>query len=323
MLDQPLEHRLRPLLDDPSIAWSIGRHGAIAEFSRTSAEAAEIGARRVSTARGGLELHPKPGARLLAWEAPGTRRGEWIQRIALCAPADQAQISPEAVAASGPVRELGPDENALRPRERAAPLFDLGVGGPHVLVGVRTGVPALLAQLREGCGRPLLKNTPLMHDLVLQSPHRVFLSRLGRLEVYQPIAVEGGHAPEGPHTHLLPALLAEPDRRPEGLPAGWIECVVGYPASPLRDALGRRRAFDPAAHGRFQSLLAEFGEPRHLGVKRAVTDAVLSRASPLDFPVHEDQRAAVVVTLRQLAHTHGETEVLARWRAAFDMNPVD
>jgi len=323
MPDQSLETQLQSLLQDQSLAWSIGRHGAIAEFGRTPDEPAEIGPRRISTALGGLALHPQPGARLLAWEAPGTRRGEWLQRIALCAQADDALVSPLADERLGPVRELGPDENALRPGDRDARLFDLGVGGRHVLVAVRTSAPALLDRLREGCGRPLLENTPLMHDLVLQSPHRVFLSRFGRLEVYQPIAAEGGHAPEGPHTHLLPALLAEPDRRPEGLPAGWIECVVGYPASPLRDALGRRRPFDAAAHGRFQALLAEFGEPRHLRVKLAVTDAVLNGASPVDFPVHDEQRAAAVVALRQLAHTHGETEVLARWRAAFDMNPVD
>jgi hypothetical protein len=36
------------------------------------------------------------------------------------------------------------------------------------------------------------------------SPTRVILSKLGRIEIYQPIGKE--KTPHGPHTHLLPII---------------------------------------------------------------------------------------------------------------------
>jgi hypothetical protein len=207
--------------------------------------------------------------------------------------------------------------------DREACLFDLGVGGPNIRVAVRTGDSAQVGRLRAGVGRGLFENDDLIHALVRESPHRVFLSKLGRLEVYQSIAPEGGTAPEGPHTHLLPALLAEPDRPPEGMLQGWVACVVGYPANPLRDAKGRKQVFDAVAHERFQKMLADFGDPTYRATKDAVCDAVRSGAEPVSFPVHDHQRPAAIVALRQLACTDGDSAALQRWRAAFDLNPVD
>lgn len=321
MPEPRLAEALQGLLAEDGIAWSIGRHGAIAEFSRDPGEPAAIAPSSVITARGALAVQAPPWARLIAWETPASRRNEWLQRVALCAPSGRAGAGSGEPGAT--VSDLGPDTGALRPEDREACLFDLGVGGPNVRVGVRTADPAQLARLRAGVGRGLFENDELIHALVRDSPHRVFLSTLGRLEVYQAIAPEGGTAPEGPHTHLLPALLAEPDRSPEGLPEGWVACVVGYPANPLRDAKGRRQAFALAAHDRFQTILAEFGDPRHVGVKNAVRDAVRSGAEPVDFPVHDHQRPAAIVALRQLACTDGDSPALQRWRAAFDLNPVD
>jgi hypothetical protein len=37
--------------------------------------------------------------------------------------------------------------------------------------------------------------------------HRVFLSRVGRAEVYQAIPLPDAKRPDGPHTHVLPKLL--------------------------------------------------------------------------------------------------------------------
>ena len=46
-----------------------------------------------------------------------------------------------------------------------------------------------------------------MGMILAANPHRVFISRLGRIEVYQPIPPPSGKSPEGPHTHVLPKLL--------------------------------------------------------------------------------------------------------------------
>lgn len=42
------------------------------------------------------------------------------------------------------------------------------------------------------------------------SPHRVFRTHLARIEVFQsiPSRVRGEQTPPGPHTHVLPKLLA-------------------------------------------------------------------------------------------------------------------
>ena len=75
--------------------------------------------------------------------------------------------------------------------------------------------PACARPIRRpsrSCGRPaagrMLQNGRLMHRLPRLSPHRVFCCRMGRVEVYQPIPAPDGKSPEGPHTHVLPRLLA-------------------------------------------------------------------------------------------------------------------
>ena len=40
-------------------------------------------------------------------------------------------------------------------------------------------------------------------------PERVVVTQLARIEIAQPIPEEDGETPEGPHTHILPDLLAK------------------------------------------------------------------------------------------------------------------
>ncbi|MDI3563408.1 hypothetical protein OWC48_23775 [Bradyrhizobium sp. Arg816] len=109
-----------------------------------------------------------------------------------------------------------------------------------------------------------------MAIILAANPHRVFISRIGRAEVFQPIP------PPGPHTHVLPKLLAH--RRThaatEPLPDGWIPCAHLYPAHPLRDQLGRKREFQSQYQGAFQALLERYGEPAIATLKRDVVAAV-------------------------------------------------
>ena len=97
---------------------------------------------------------------------------------------------------------------------------------------VRTGDAAVLARLREVAGAPWREALEAVGAAVLvASPHRVVITPLGRIEVWGPIPPEQGTSPAGPHTHLLPALLATGRELPAGhvLPAD-----VGRPPPSIR-----------------------------------------------------------------------------------------
>ena len=202
-------------------------------------------------------------------------------------------------------------------------LFDLGLGTAQVDVCVRTADPETLAHLRAGLGRSLFApDNPLMQVMPRLSPHRVFICRFARLEVYQRIPGHGETPPEGPHTHVLPDLLRHQRTHPATapIPDGWVPCLSLYPANPIYDALGHPRPFDRAAYKAFQTLLRGFGDPALVRLKETVTEAVLADQAPNGFalPASRAERAAVRVALRQLAHTDGHRPMLAAWRQAFD-----
>ena len=154
------------------------------------------------------------------------------------------------------------------------------------------------------------------------SPHRVFVCRFARLEVYQRIPGHGETPPEGPHTHVLPHLLRHQRTHPATapIPDEWVPCLSLYPANPIHDALGHPRPFDQAAYEAFQTLLQSFGDPALVRLKETVTEAVRAEQAPDGFvlPASRAGRAAVRVALRQLAHTDGHRPMLAAWRQAFD-----
>lgn len=218
-------------LHDPRTSWSCGRFGAIAEFHRDPGEAAEIEegtALTAATARGGLRVEALPGLRAVPYTLKG-HGGAGGPAVALCLPAEAARMAGRRV-----VAELGPDGAALRPQDRAALLFDLGLGGDDSEICVRTAVPQTIALLRAACGRPALgEGATLLRQLPALSPHRVFASRLGRIEVYQAIPEPTGRTPEGPHTHVLPQLLML-DRthdRSVPVPDGWRAAMTIYPGA--------------------------------------------------------------------------------------------
>jgi hypothetical protein len=170
----------------------------------------------------------------------------------------------------------------------------------------------LIAVLDKALGKPLIGNSAIIDSMIKSNPARVFRSRLGRIEVNQPIARPGGRSPEGPHTHFLPHLLgSEPT---EAIPLGWSAQALAYPPHPLRGHLGQPKAFDRAQHDRFQSLLARFGDPRHLLTKGAVFRAVRGGASPAASLEAPKRASSIQVALRQLRELDGDSENLRRWR---------
>jgi hypothetical protein len=152
------------------------------------------------------------------------------------------------------------------------------------------------------------------------NPHRVFISRLGRIEVYQPIPPASGRSPEGPHTHVLPKLLKSGRTHPatEPIPEGWVPCAHLYPPHPARDGSGEARPFDPARHESFQSMIERFGSAEILSLKRRVRDAITAEQPPSAMPGDRHGRAGIRIALRQLKAAGHDSPVLQSWLQNFD-----
>ncbi len=303
-----------------STSWSIGVLGALAEFHRDDAEACvsdETGC--VVTPRGALRLKLPAATRAIAYEMLAAHPESWHHGIALCLPRDACAMHRRRV-----ITELGPDCDAIRREDRAGLLFDFGLDRPYCDFHVRTSDPGQIARLRDGVGKSLFDSRHgLFDDIPYMSPHRVFVSRLGRIEVYQRIGAPDGVTPDGPHTHVLPKLLRCNRTHSANipLPAGSIPCVTLYPANPVRDDHGQPKPFDAAQYHAFQSLLATFGEPDSINIKRAVWQAVRSGAAPAALGNLSARRHRIVcrIALRQLLYSDGASPLLAAWRAAFDI----
>ena len=137
-------------VQDPHASWSCGRFGAIAEFHRDADEPVEIASQPAivaATSRGAIRIELLPALRPVAYETISKCIESWGQGVALCLPRDLALMSGRTV-----VTELGPDIDAVRPQDRDAFLFDLGIGGPQSEICVRSADPEAIALLRSACG---------------------------------------------------------------------------------------------------------------------------------------------------------------------------
>jgi hypothetical protein len=312
-------------VEDSETAWSVGTFGAIAEFTRDADEAATIGrgvnSVSVVTARGGLRIAAPEALRPIASESLTAQ--SWNQRVALCLPHEFCSMGRRAV-----LTEIGPDAEALRPADQGAILFDLGLAALHIDACVRSADPAFVAALRQCAGQSLFAaGNGAMGMILAANPHRVFLSKIGRIEVFQPIPPPDGKSPDGPHTHVLPRLLGHKRTHAatEGLPAGWVPCVHFYPPHPLRDGLGLHRPFQSERHSAFQELLNRHGDPRLIAIKQRVVELVIAGQTPSAVGIATDRfgRAALRVALRQLQWTNGHSPALSAWLSAHDRRDGD
>lgn len=192
--------------------WVFGVHGAVAEFSSDLGETLAVsnsdGRIEAVTGRGAVRFHIHDGVRALTLQ-----RGPATVVIALAVPKERLSL---------PVHEglaaLGPDQEAIRPADRGAHRFDLGLGRASARFTVRLASTALHASLEAAEGAPL---TALLVShgaaLLAESPNRVVESAVGRVEVTVPIPFPGSRSPSGPHTHLLPGQLATKRETAPGL----------------------------------------------------------------------------------------------------------
>jgi hypothetical protein len=314
---------LQAQIADADTQWSLGTFGGIAEFSRDRDEKVRLtqsatGAAAV-TARGGIAIELSDDCRPFAFECI-TRSG-WSQRVAFCLPADRCAMNRRAV-----LTELDADHEALKPEYRGSTLFDLGLGALQADLCVRIDDHDTAARLRSHCGRSVFEPTnPAMGLLLETNPHRVFISRIGRIEVYAPIPPASGKSPEGPHTHVLPKLLksGRTHAATEPIPQGWIPCAHLYPAHPTRDGAGPQW-FDAASHESFQRMIESFGLPDGVAIKRRIMDAIEAEEPPSILAIAHDRHARtnVRIALRQLKAAGHASPILHDWLATFDRTAV-
>jgi hypothetical protein len=310
-------------ISNPDTRWSLGTFGAIAEFSRDHGEPVRLvrSADAVSavTARGGIAL--KPHAAIRPFASEGITKTGWNQRVALCLPQDDCAMNRRAV-----LTEIGPDHDAPREADRDSVLFDLGFAALQADFCIRISDPVLAARLREHTGRAVFEpGNPAMGMILGANPHRVFISRIGRIEVYQPIPPPSGKSPEGPHTHVLPRLLKSARTHPatEPVPEGLVPCAHLYPPHPARDGLGEARPFDATHHHAFQRTMAACGDPAALAAKRRVVDAVLAGEPPTAVAGDRHGRISVRIALRQMKSQGHASAALSAWLASFDSAAPD
>lgn len=314
-----LQAVLETQLNDTGCSFSIGSFGAIAEFFRREDEQAETDHKEgltVSTDRGAIRICLREDVLPVAYETLSSRKNCWLHGLALCLlNADGAASSRTSVA------ELGYDVDAIRSDDRHDLLFDLGLGAPNIDFCIRTSDPDLIEILRQAVGKPLLAgDSDTMASIINASPHRIVLSSLGRVEVYQAIGHE--RTPEGPHTHVLPKLIRSGRTHDAKIPipSGYLPCVNVYPASPLFDNLGEPRAYDRISHLAFDALLKRWGANEYVAQKDLISRSIREEIEPASFrlPKNRLRRSAVRIALRQLAFDHAISDQVSRWRGYFD-----
>jgi len=326
-----LETILKTYLCDPEAGWSMGSFGAIAEFHQDTAEATvidEADPLTRATPRGGIRLRLQENGPVkpVAYETPSKKRRRWSHGIALCVPAAIGQHARRKV-----LTPLGSDTEALRSQDRESMLFDMGLGLSHCDFCVRTADRQLTTVLDENAGRSIFDpENPAMAWILARHPHRIAITPIGRVEVYQKIGGPdtGGVSPAGPHTHVLPKLLNAGRTHAANIPIpdGLVPCGYLHPGNPVIHPLGGDRSFDVRLHEAFQALFSLSGPESLVRTKNEVVDAIWRGEGPIWDARNLDrfERLIIRVAVRQADYLLRGREdpksarAVADWRAIFD-----
>lgn len=312
---------LADLAEDPSVGWSIGSFGVTGEFVRDSDEQAAISRTdervEIATARGAMRIVGAADMQAVAWDSLSADGKSWGHGMAVCAPVPDH--GPSAI------RSLGTDHEAIRPQDRADRLFALGVGHGAVDMALRTSDAELIAAMEAAEGTPFIGNGELMAHVLHAQPHRVLRSPIGRIEIFQAVPPPDGKSPEGPHTHLMPKLIAK--HRPHSsnmpIPEGYQSILNIHPRSPWRTMLGERHDFKPEIDARFAPLLERYGLAEDRAVDLSLRAAIDRGDTPefADWPQTRRGRTKARIVLRRLAAA-GEARV-DPWRVVYDRGAVE
>ena len=178
----------------------------------------------------------------------------------------------------------------------------------------------------------LAQDNPAFNEILRHHPHRVFISRIGRFEVFQPIGIE--KTPEGPHTHILPKLLSSGLHHAANtpIPKDMIAGLMLYPSNPCVDIQGKEQAFDHNVHRAFQTLLNQHGLSDYVDEKQKIMTAIKNKTDVENYPqpASKLRRLAARIALRQCAHLMSgdhvtndsgltyDAQSLQSWRTRFD-----
>ena len=317
-----LETLLQSALTDENAGWNMGSFGAIAEFHHVAGDPmpAPPGALTQMTMRGGVRIDRLDGVKPVAWEMLSPKTHRWSHGISLCLPREEAAMAGRRV-----LTELGPDDGAIRPEDRAAILFDMGLGQYQVDFCIRTADPELLDVLRAQAERSLFdQGNPAMGAILKAHPARVALTPIGRVEVYQKIGGPdtGGKSPEGPHTHVLPKLLRAGRTHSANtpIPEGWVPCGNLHPENPVIDRMGADKTPNRAAHDRFQALLSQWGSDAYVAAKAQFNRALEAATGPegVAEPGSRLERVGLRNAIRQARRFDQDNPVIDAWATAFD-----
>lgn len=299
-------------------SWSLGAFGALGEFSQDQNEPLLIapeGQMAIATARGGIRVDNLEQCSAIAYETSRKHRDHWGQAVAFCLPEVHAKMTGRRV-----ITELGTDKSSILDAHREHVIFDLGLATPYVDVCVRTDNADLITALRSFEGANILApDCDAFRHILHHHPQRIFISRLARLEVYQRIGIE--KSPEGPHTHVLPKLLATGLHHAANtpIPGGMIAGLMLYPANPCFDIQGKEQPFNVSAYEAFRGLLSQYGLPEYVQEKRQVLEACTGNMDVEGYPEPKGRlgRLAARIALRQAVYTQ-DCPQLVQWRNRFD-----
>ncbi|WP_374546249.1 DUF1289 domain-containing protein [Rhodoblastus sp.] len=213
----------------PGGTWTAGVPGALAKFCISPGEPCEIEAKadsiRAFTARGAIAFDLSDHIRAFSIQSDAGR-----DLIVLATPRGRAR----SFLAAG-LAQIGPDRDAIRAHDSGEILYDFGLNRASSGFGVRTASLRLIARLDGVAGLDWRQFLPLIGDELQEvSPTRVVRHSIGRIEVFTTIPPPDGASSEGPHTHFLPAFLAEEREAPApiDLPEAYIACAIYHPPRP-------------------------------------------------------------------------------------------
>lgn len=293
----------------PSNGWSIGTFGAIAEFMREQDEPVEISRNASSieliTQRGAMRIAPAVELKGVAWDNLSARGRGWSHELAFCV--ERPAVSVEAIT------PMGPDKAAIRAADRGASLYNLGTCQGAVTLAIRSRDAKLNRALEAAAGRSLFDHPEVVCELMRAQPHRIGMSAAGRIEVFQPIPDEEGSSPAGPHTHVLPKLIAArlTHASTAPVPSGWQPALTMHPPSPWRDRLGTPCPFNAEVDRQFASLLERFGTNEDKAIEAEIRDLLMKSGNATGWPKSRRARLKARITLRRFAATgNQQAEVL-------------
>lgn len=292
-----------------SSGWSMGSFGALAEFMQDDAEVMVVNNMAQLTRaseRGAIRLDIDYIARAVAYETTLKDKTRWTNGFALCIDKNKSQMGDRNV-----LTELGTDQQAIQSKDADSVLFDIGLGAigsgcAHLDFCIRTNNSELIKLLRNNAGKAINSASSSAMSAILKfHPHRIAITPIGRIEVYQKIGGPdtGGKSPEGPHTHLLTKLIKSNRSYSANIPIpdGFVPCAYLHPANPVHLSTNGENAFNKVIFDEFQDLLEGWGDTGFLQTKRHVWKQLKSQ-SKINLKVTENTRVmrkAIEVAIRQ------------------------